>query len=86
MKTTKKPEKSGFLSEMSNGVGRLKSMIWCPEEDSNLHDVTRVDLNHVRLPIPPSGHSGSALLDGLLARCQPLQMKGQKVITLCPKS
>ena len=30
---------------------------WCPEEDSNLHDVTRQYLKLVRLPIPPSGHT-----------------------------
>src|SRR5690606_17650613 len=28
---------------------------WCPEEDSNLHGVTRQYLKLVRLPIPPSG-------------------------------
>jgi hypothetical protein len=30
-------------------------MIWCPEEDSNLHTLRHTDLNRARLPIPPSG-------------------------------
>src|SRR5690625_2260085 len=28
---------------------------WCPEEDLNLHTLRYMDLNHARLPIPPSG-------------------------------
>src|SRR5690606_17273043 len=29
---------------------------WCPGEDSNLHTLRHMDLNHARLPIPPPGH------------------------------
>jgi hypothetical protein len=32
------------------------SSVWCREEDSNLHGVTRQYLKLVRLPIPPSRH------------------------------
>ena len=32
---------------------------WCPEEDSNLHTRRHMDLNHARLPIPPSGQKAS---------------------------
>ena len=31
-------------------------LVWCPEEDSNLHTLRHTDLNRARLPIPPSGH------------------------------
>src|SRR5690606_31150594 len=31
--------------------------IWCPGEDSNLHTLRHMDLNHARLPIPPPGHN-----------------------------
>ena len=30
-------------------------VVWCPEEDSNLHTLRYTDLNRARLPIPPSG-------------------------------
>ena len=30
-------------------------IVWCPEEDSNLHTLRHTDLNRARLPIPPSG-------------------------------
>src|SRR5690606_28661207 len=30
--------------------------LWCPGEDSNLHTLRHMDLNHARLPIPPPGH------------------------------
>ena len=33
---------------------------WCPREDSNLHTLRRMDLNHVRLPIPPPGPTDTA--------------------------
>ncbi len=61
-------------------------MLWCPEEDSNLHDVTRVDLNHVRLPIPPSGHSGcGASWRGSERLSTAAHEKGQKVLPSAPE-
>src|SRR5690554_6753226 len=41
---------------------KLSSLIciphgWCPGEDSNLHTLRHMDLNHARLPIPPPGHA-----------------------------
>jgi hypothetical protein len=38
---------------------------WCPEEDSNLHGVTRQYLKLVRLPIPPSGQERAILTEGV---------------------
>ncbi len=43
-----------------NGNGRSpgRSAVfysWCPGEDSNLHTLRHMDLNHARLPIPPPG-------------------------------
>ena len=35
----------------------LALLIWCPEEDSNLHTLRHTDLNRARLPIPPSGQA-----------------------------
>src|SRR5450631_371869 len=40
----------------------LASSDWCPEEDSNLHGVTRQYLKLVRLPIPPSGRGKHEIL------------------------
>jgi hypothetical protein len=34
---------------------------WCPEEDSNLHGITRQHLKLVRLPIPPPGQEAAIL-------------------------
>src|SRR5690606_37372632 len=45
---TKNPAKSADLAGFS--VKR-----WCPGEDSNLHTLRHMDLNHARLPIPPPG-------------------------------
>jgi hypothetical protein len=33
----------------------ILSVLNCPEEDSNLHPVKDMALNHARLPVPPSG-------------------------------
>jgi hypothetical protein len=38
----------------------LLTTCWCPREDSNLHTLRRMDLNHVRLPIPPPGPTDTA--------------------------
>ena len=32
-------------------------ILWCPEEESNLHALRHTDLNRARLPIPPPGPS-----------------------------
>ncbi len=30
---------------------------WCTEQDLNLHESPHMNLNHTRLPIPPSVHT-----------------------------
>ena len=44
-----------------NQSSKLQETIWCPEEDSNLHTRRHMDLNHARLPIPPSGQCIEAI-------------------------
>ena len=49
--------------------------VWCGQEDSNLHDVTRYHLKVVRLPIPPWPHAiiiGGAVSNRRFGINQPL--------------
>jgi hypothetical protein len=56
---TKMPGFTGFLASFLDWIGPSETVIWCPEEDSNLHSLRNTDLNRARLPIPPSGLVGA---------------------------
>jgi hypothetical protein len=49
----------------SSDCSELQS--WCPREDSNLHALRRMDLNHVRLPIPPPGQGACAAKNAIIS-------------------
>src|SRR5690606_39597759 len=63
-----------LLHDCSTGIGHKKTQPnlptwlgfliqrWCPGEDSNLHTLRHMDLNHARLPIPPPGHFAISVL------------------------
>ena len=52
----KKPAIAGFCLCKRREATCVMLFGWCPGEDSNLHTLRHMDLNHARLPIPPPGH------------------------------
>jgi hypothetical protein len=48
---------------MPTMLASILAIGWCPGEDSNLHTLRHMDLNHARLPIPPPGHASLPYLN-----------------------
>src|ERR1700722_837756 len=56
-----------IFAGFSDFFGLLRIESWCPREDSNLHALRRMDLNHVRLPIPPPGQGACTAKNAIIA-------------------
>ena len=56
----KTPQAQGFTGLSFYYTDCFADYLLVPREDSNLHTLRRMDLNHVRLPIPPPGPTDTA--------------------------